>query len=187
MKTLKLFFFIVFAFTITANAQITKGNWMVGGDASFFTNKSESENNGNNYSSETSYIMISPNIGYFVADKLVGGIGLQFSFVDPGKTFNSQSYSFGPYVRYYFLKPENLINVFSQVDYTFGFGKNGLDQKDDSNGYGLKAGTVIFFNSSVGLEFSLNYRNSKVKYDDGDNGSTKQFLVGVGLQIHLEK
>ena len=35
MKTIKLFFITTILFAIAANAQITKGNWMVGGSGSF--------------------------------------------------------------------------------------------------------------------------------------------------------
>jgi hypothetical protein len=98
MKT--LFFFIVLTHSLTLNAQITKGHWLVGGDASFLSSKTESEINGN--TSETSFLIITPNIGYFFIDKLAVGLDLQFSFVDPGKSVNSQSYGFNPFLRYYF-------------------------------------------------------------------------------------
>jgi hypothetical protein len=187
MKTLKLFFFIVFATAITTNAQITKGNWMVGGEASFVSSESEFETNGNKNSSETSYIRVTPGFGYFFIDKLVGGAELQFIFVDPGKNFSSQNYSFGPYLRYYFLKPAKKVNLFSQVGYDFGVGKNGLDTKTNTSGYSLKAGTVLFFNNSVGIEFSLNYKNSVSKHNNETENTNNQFFAGIGFQIHLEK
>jgi hypothetical protein len=185
MKTLTLFFFIIFTATLTANAQITKGNWLVGGDASFFSNKSESELNGT--ISETSFLIISPNVGYFFIDKLAGGIDLRFSFVDPGKSVNSENYGFGPFLRYYFLKTDNLVNIFSQLNYNISFGKNGLGTRSKSIGYGFEIGTSLFFNNSVALEFFLSYDNTKNTLDRVDRRNTEQFLVGLGFQIHLEK
>ena len=187
MKTLTILFFILFAISFALNAQITKGNWMVGGDASFFSNKTESNYNGNINTSETSYLRLSPNIGYFFMDKLNGGIGLNLNFVDPGKTLNSQGYGFNPYIRYYFLEAKNQINLFSQLGYNWGFGKNGLGIKTDTNGYNFKIGSALFFNSCVGLEFSLNYSHIKNVNDKIDTYVTNQFLVGLGFQIHLEK
>ncbi|WP_338357195.1 hypothetical protein [Yeosuana marina] len=187
MKTLTLFFFIVLTTVLTTNAQITKGNWMVGGDASFFTNKTEYDPNENINTSEVSYLMASPNLGYFFVDKLAGGIDLQFYFVDSGKSVNSQSYGFGPYLRYYFLETEKRINLFSQLNYNFGVSKSGSGLRTNSNGYGLQIGTCLFFNSSVGLEFSLNYSDTKNTLDKTFVRKTKQFLVGLGFQIHLEK
>ena len=187
MKTLTILFFILFAISFALNAQITKGNWMVGGDASFFTDKTESNFNGNSNTNQTSYLRLSPNIGYFFIDKLSGGVGLNFYFVDPGKDVNAQSYGFGPYLRYYFLDTEKPINLFSQLNYNLGFSKNGGGTKTDSNGYAFKIGTCLFFNSSVALEFSLNYSDTKNILDKNQVRKSEQFLVGLGFQIHLEK
>lgn len=187
MKTITLFFFIVFGMTLTANAQITKGNWLVGGEGSYSSVKYKSEYNGITETSDASSIRINPNLGYFFIDKFAGGLQLQLTFLEPGSSFAFNSYSFGPFVRYYFLNQENRINLFSQVNYSFGFGKNGLDVKTDSSGYGVKAGTVLFFNSSVGIELSLNYISSTSKQDGGFKDSSDAFLVGLGFQIHLEK
>lgn len=187
MKTLTLFFLIVFTTVLTVNAQITKGNWMVGGDANFFTNKTEFDSNENINTSETSYLRFTPGIGYFFIDKLSGGISINFNFIEPFKSVSSQSYGFEPFFRYYFLESENQINLFSQINYHIGFGKNGLGTSTKTHGYGLKLGTSLFLNSSVGIEFSLNYNKTKNTLDKTDIRNTKQFLIGLGFQIHLEK
>ena len=187
MKTLTLFFFIVLATVLTTNAQITKGNWMAGGDASFFSNKSESESNLNPNVTETSYLILTPNIGYFFMDKLSGGISFNFNFVEPFESVNSQSYGFNPFMRYYFLDRDKLVNVFSQINYHVGFGKNGSGTSSKTNGYGVKLGSSLFFNSSVALEFSLNYNKTKNTLDGNNTRNIRQFLIGLGLQIHLIK
>ncbi|MGJ8591178.1 MAG: hypothetical protein ACSHXF_01445 [Aquaticitalea sp.] len=187
IKTITLFFFIVFAVTLTSYAQITKGNWLVGGDGNYSSIRYESETNGTTMESDASSIRINPNLGYFFIDKFAGGMQVQLTFLEPGSSSSFNSYSFGPFVRYYFLNQENRINIFSQINYDFGFGKNGLDVKSNSNGYGIKAGTVLFFNRSVGIELSLNYINSTTKQDGGSENASNAFLVGLGFQIHLEK
>lgn len=188
MKTIKLFFFIALIYS-TTSAQITKGNWLVGGDGNYSSVKYESEFNGIKSTSDASSIRLNPNLGYFFADKFSGGLQLNFAFLEPGSDTNSNRYGFGPFVRYYFLKQENRINAFGQINYSFDFGKNAIDLKSDSNGYGIKAGTVLFFNSSVGIELSLNYLNSTSNSNigDGRKDTSKTFLIGLGFQIHLEK
>lgn len=187
MRTLTLFFFFVFVTVFGANAQITEGNWMIGGDASFFSNKSESESSVNPNASETSYLILTSSIGYFFADKLSGGIGFSFNFVEPFERINSQNYSFAPFLRYYFLDSDKLVNIFSQVNYHIGFGKNGVGISNKTHGYGIKFGSALFFNSSVAMEFSLNYNRSKNTLDDDNARISKQFLIGLGFQIHLQK
>ena len=187
MKT--LFLFLVLVTTLPLNAQITKGNWIVGGDANYSSVKYESEFNGIKNSSTASSIRINPNLGYFFKDKFTGGLQLNFTFLEPGSSINSNRYSFGPFLRHYFLKEEKRINLFAQVNYNFGFGKNASNLKTDYNGYAIKAGTVLFFNSSAGIELSLNYLNStsKSNLDGGREDTSKTFIIGLGFQIHLEK
>ena len=183
MKTLTLFFFIVFATLLTANAQITKGNWMVGGDVYFATKKFDS----GTMSNTTNEIRIDPNIGYFFIDNLVTGLQMNIAFTntDPGNsTTKDHSYGFAPFARYYFLESKKTVNIFTEASYSFSFGKIQSTTNVNWNGYGLKAGAVMFLNSNVGVEFSLNYTDTTRKLDDF---KIKSFLVGIGLQIHLEK
>ncbi|MCX7546369.1 hypothetical protein OS188_00220 [Xanthomarina sp. F1114] len=184
MKTLTLFFFFLCAFTLTTHAQITKGNWMVGGEVSFQT----SENTSNGASDTYSYFFASPNVGYFFIDKLAGGIALDFAFTDPFKSNNSQIYGFSPFFRYYLLKAEKEFNIFSEVSYGYSFGKNGLDEKSNSSDFNLKGGVVLFLNNSVGIELAVSYLNSNSELKSRNVKSKReQLMFGVGFQIHLEK
>lgn len=180
MKTIKILALSLFLFTVSANAQITKGNWMVGGDANF-TNSEVKDKNGEIIGSGNG-IRISPNIGYFFIDKFAVGINGNFNY---GKTNGSPSsigYGGGPFARYYFLKPEKRVNVFAEANYNYYTSKTqGFDSTNGST-YRFKAGPVIYFNSSVGLELSLNYSTEVFS-----NNTSKYFTVGFGFQIHLEK
>lgn len=174
---------MVFAFSLTANAQITKKNWMVGGDTYFSSNNYKSETDESSYND----FRINPNVGYFFMDKLAGGLqmNLVFTNTDPGNSdMKASSYGFAPYARYYFLETDKIINLFAEANYSFRFGKFGRGDTINWNGYGVKAGTVLFFNSSVGIEFSLNYTDTTRKSDDY---KIKTLLVGLGFQIHLER
>lgn len=184
-----LFFLLALTFSLTINAQITKGNWLVGGDGNYSSIKYSFENNGIKTESTANSIRLNPNLGYFISDKFAGGLQLNFAFLEPGSSIKSTSYSFGPFIRYYFLEQSKRINIFAQANYNFGFGKNASNIETDTNGYGLKAGTVLFFNSSVGIELSLSYTNSNSKsnFKGSSENTSKTFLVGLGFQIHLEK
>lgn len=184
MKTLKFFLaFTLFSY-LSTNAQITKGNWMVGGSANF-TNYKSTYQYGDTESTQTgSGLQISPNLGYFIKDNIVLGTALGFNYSNPsGDNNNSFSYGIGPFARYYFRKSDKMINPFFQASYGFSQGKSDSGGDNKSNGYGLKGGTAIFFNSSVALELALNYDSTRYN----DNSTSKNFSFGIGFQIHLEK
>jgi hypothetical protein len=181
MKSIKLFFIAIILFALNTNAQITKGNWMVGGNASFKTYKSENINTGN--IDKNSYIELSPNFGYFFLDKFVVGAEANFGYTGYEGGANGKSYNVGPFARYYFLKPEKTVNFFTQVNFGYGEYVNSINSKYPTRNYGFKAGSEIFFNSSVGLEMALEY--NKANENSTLNNSYYQFTIG--FQIHLEK
>jgi hypothetical protein len=171
MKTSRLHLIAILLLGFYANAQITKGNWMMGGSAAFSYTKTSSpgytDGGGTNF-------YVDPNVGYFFIDKLAIGAAVPLSF---SKGFNS--YGFSPFVRYYFLEKEKPLNIFSEASY--GLSKNSNDFQSDN--FIIKAGTVFFLNSSVGLEVALNYSK---QFTNGDFEATGVTL-GVGFQIHLER
>lgn len=165
-------------FSFVSNAQISKGNWMMGGAASFSHNKRTDATD----TSELTSFDVAPNVGYFFIDKLaVGASGLfRYTFESDNNNFN---YGIGPFVRYYFLEKEKPLNIFSEVSY--GFEKTNMVNSKIEN-FNVKAGAVYFLNSSVGLEVALNYLSQKYNNDFSD-GTNKSIFLGVGFQIHLEK
>ena len=180
MKILKITTAIVL-FTITANAQITKGNWMVGGSGSYINYSIKSSANSVTTDSNNSQLLISPTIGYFVANNFACGLSSNFGISMPEAGNHSTTYGIGPFVRYYFLKPEKMINILTQVGYYYG--TSNYDSK--TNNVDFKAGPVVFFNKSIGLEFTINYSISKYS-DSSYNSTSRIFNAGVGFQIHLE-
>jgi hypothetical protein len=186
--------FISFVLTILSNSiysQLTKGNWLVGGTGKFYDYKSEYSSA--TYSNEAEYtqIDISPNIGYFVAEKLAFGLRPTFSSVKGkvttvgGGSTNVQRYWIGPFGRYYFLAAEKQANIVTDVSYQFGF-YGGL-LKGRLSTFSALVGPVIYFNSSVGLEFLLGYAYSKEDADQGSKEIRKGFQISLGFQIHLEQ
>lgn len=190
MKKTILLFLIASAFYNHADCQITKGNWMIGGNATFLF--SESYTGGAD--TKTTTINLAPDIGYFFTDKFAGGLRFSFynnhiKFGPPNNNFTTfTNYSIGPFARYYFLAVDNPYNILTEISYQFGNEKiktnNPPASNSNSNSFTFSVGPVIYFNSSVGIEFLLNYSNS------GNNANSRRgnsFGTGIGLQIHLEK
>lgn len=93
----------------------------------------------------------------------------------------------GPFIRYYFLKPENRANILVESSYQYQFRKDispGSDSKLSANIFMISAGPVIYFNSSVGVEFTIGYSSQKYS---GITGSNNTIQTSIGLQVHLQK
>ena len=180
MKSIKLIFIAFILFTMSANAQITKNNWMVGGNGSF--NNTIVKDDDDNTLGKGYGFRIYPNIGYFFIDKMAGGFKLGFNY---GKTEGNSSmvgYGLGPFVRYYFLNPDKRVNVFAEANYNYYISKTQNFDATKGYNYNFKAGPEIFFNSSVGLEVTINYSSSNI-----NSLISNALSLEVGFQIHLEK
>ena len=176
MKTIKLFIAITLLSFVTSNAQITKGNWMVGGSGSFYSTQLKDEN----LNSKGIGLELRPNFGYFIKDKLSIGITPLLAYNKPDNGSSVTSYGVGPYVRYYLLNTEKRINILTHVGYAYYSSSNSNNK---STALDFKAGPVIYFNSSVALEMTLNYNVNK-----SSPSTTYNILsLGLGFQIHLEK
>lgn len=185
MKTLKSILVTIVLFSIASNAQITKGNWMVGGNGSFSSTSYETTNSdGSTNKGKVSQLAVFPNIGYFIVNNFACGLSGNFYLSLPENGVNSTSFGGGPFVRYYFLKPEKKINILSQVSYYYA--SNSDSPKSYNRGYNFKAGPVFYINRIVGLELTMDYNNSKISNPYNDT-TRKDFTVSLGLQIHLKK
>lgn len=174
---------LFFAFCICCNtsySQLTKKNWLVGGTGLF---SSQSENlNGTNIKGLD--IEISPNIGYFFSDKFAGGARVNYTYSNvkyPGVSNSVSHLGFGPFLRYYFLNTAKSVNLFAESYYQYTIVSSANSTSKESL-IRFSGGPVIFFNSSVGLEFTVNYQLFK-----GDDVDAKKIFLGIGFQIHLEK
>lgn len=176
----KLLFSLLFVLlTFIAEAQITKTNWLVGGSANVY--RQQEKLLGTDIKSTS--IELSPNLGYFIVDKFAVGLQPSFGYLYYTKSsYHSQStsWSVGPFARYYFLPVENRTNFFASMAYQY-FSSSGGDSHDLLV---FSGGPVIFFNSSVGLELTANYKIFKQHNTDN---SSKTFFIAIGLQVHLEK
>jgi outer membrane protein with beta-barrel domain len=173
----------------TAMCQINKGQFLLGGNASFESIKTE----GDGFyvtSYKTTNLFLSPNIGYFIISKLAGGLRLNVSIYNQGTPVNySQTdISLSPFLRYYLLSRKQRFNILADVGYIHSKNKKrfqGYAPIENGNGYNLSAGPSIFLNQHVALEFLLGYKQTKLK-NEGNN-KTARFNTSLGLQIHLGK
>lgn len=128
-------------------------------------------------------LSISPSVGYFLKDKFA--VGIRPSFTYGGSTIRSGNsetiFTVGPFVRYYFLKTDKVFNILTDGSYLYTyFGSSEVKQ----NTISLAAGPVVYFNSSVGLEFLIGYASTKVANYSGRNDEPK---FSIGFQFNLEK
>ena len=175
------------------SAQLTKGNWLMGGKASLASSNFETND------SKLTAIDLSPDIGYFFVDRLAAGIRMGYSrsktkFGDnpsqPGteNSFESKAYSIGPFIRYYFLPIENRYNILTELNYQYINSKleinNSNSSTSSSNQFSIAAGPAIYLNSSVALEFLVGY---SITPKNKSSAKSSKVGFGIGFQIHLEK
>lgn len=198
---------ITFLFlSYSANSQITKGNWLVGGSANFSSANGQSISGSGSQKYTNTDISISPNLGYFFIDKFAFGLKPGFTnnkneggdlinggvVVGSGGHSNITWFDIGPFMRYYFLPVENRVNVFTEINYKYGTANNHPG-KGNRYSYSFYAGPVVYFNSSVGIEFTIGYNSSKSTLkglnssNDDYTSKNNMFQIGIGFQIHLEK
>lgn len=164
-------------------SQITKDNWLIGGSGRYSSQKETL----NSVEVKGYDIELTPNIGYFLIDKLALGAksALTYNKLNyNGGLSKSTQVTIGPFVRYYALNPDNRINIFTQASYEYVHYSGNSGAKSQGGIFTISSGPVVFLNSSVGLECTFNYQLLNQKEA---NTTAKTFYVNLGFQIHLEK
>lgn len=162
---------------LKSNCQITKGYWLVNGNANFSTLKNSSTSS---LETNRTDLELSAGIGYFIIDKLATGLRPSISYGSNNFGNSSTIYNLGPFVRYYFLDEAKTVNILTDLTYSFGSISGGQNLSTVS----FLAGPVVYFNNSVGLEFLLGYSSTKVA---GFTGRNRKTQIGIGFQFHFEK
>lgn len=173
----KVFFALCFLVSSHAMfAQINKGQWLAGGNISFYSDKQGD--------SKVTSFTVSPNAGYFFINNLAGGLRLEYtSSKVKGGGDASTSFTAAPFVRYYFLPAAQKVNVFADGEY--GFGKAGSSDKKSLNLYAISAGPAIFLTPNTALEFALTYQSFGGDYYEINGDRYNRFGLNIGFQIHL--
>ncbi len=96
MRQLILAAFII-CMALNSKGQITKGNWILGGSATFTSTKYKSEIFGPSH--KGSNILVKPNLGFFVIDKLATGVIGEYRRIG-GENSYWYGFNIGPSIRY---------------------------------------------------------------------------------------
>ncbi len=188
MKTFSLLALLL-TITTTSFTQIKKGQFLTGGTFNFESTKSESSINPTYQSNN---FFLSPNIGYFIIDKMATGLRIDFRSYNL-KTENLETHqvntSLSPFLRYYFLPIPKKVNVFFDVSYIHHKSKWSSDSNpgyfEKTRGYYLSAGPSIFLTNQIALEFTLGYKQTTS--DNFGNTKENRLNSGFGLQVHFGK
>jgi len=177
-----------------ANAQVQKGDVLLGGNLTFNTSKAP-----NSYTSKSNYIAVLPSIGKAVKDNLVVGLNLGYSHshieygTSPVTNTNTDVYSLGAFVRrykelgskfYLFMEGDLAGNYQRSKIYADGTPSSSVPaQKTWGINAGLYPGIAYFLSRHVQLETGLQnfvYAN----YSHGSDRS-RAFNVGTGFSQSL--
>ena len=135
---------------------------MVGGSAGFQSFKFKDADE------STTIIDLSPNLGYFIADDLAIGLGLNLTSVSPGGGESFTDFGLGPFVRFYFADA-----IFAQAGVNLGLGDSEFTEFQVGVGYSW------FIDNSVAIEPMLFYNSHS---EDGDTFDASTFGLSIGVQ-----
>lgn len=187
---------LICSISISSFGQLTKKTWLVGGSGSLFSYNEKYSYPTINGTAKYTSIDLSASVGYFFIDKFSGGLRPYLSIYkgssSGGGSANDLKFAIGPFVRYYFLKEEKQFNFLADISYQIGINKSfgGIKPQGKFNTISVMAGTEVFFNSSVGLEILVGYKNQIASFDNSPSAyesNRKGFQTSIGFQFHLEK
>lgn len=179
MKKLFTLAALLFVGANIANAQIGKGDVMVGGQLAGLNA---------NFKQNISF-NITPKAAWFIEDRIAVGAYLNFGIDHAYKTTGSTyTYGVGPLARYYFSKEQ--IGTLKQFKFFaeghVGFEGSNVTGKAKSNtnglGFGVGPGITYFLTPTVGLESTIKY-GGIVGF--GSDAYKNQLTFGIGLQVYL--
>ena len=164
---------------VFSQANINKGDWMLGGSTGFTSQK---------YGDfKTTTFNLSPDAGYFFINNFAGGLRANISgSKSEAGTVESKTSGFevAPFVRYYFLPASQKLNLFADASYGFGKTKDegAFTTESQMTTVAIKAGPAIFLTPATALEIALGYQSMKIKDVDA---RVNNFGVNIGFQIHI--
>ncbi|UJF29223.1 hypothetical protein L0B70_10280 [Kaistella sp. 97-N-M2] len=167
---------------ITANAQLQKGNIMVGGElaaANFGLNE------GAGYRFE-----ITPQAAFFVQDNWAVGPYVRLGFAGAKGSDTQFNYGVGALSRYYFSPGEQGVDNLLRHGRFFVEGNAGIGGQNASNGgdsangldLGIGPGYTYFVTPDIGLDASVKL-NGNLGF--GNRGTTSAIDFRLGLNIFL--
>ncbi|PJJ53159.1 outer membrane beta-barrel protein [Hymenobacter chitinivorans] len=187
--------FVTGALLVTATsafAQTEKGSLMIGSNISelqYASSKGESKEFG---------VVLTPNVGVFVVDRLALGAELTLAYTSTklpsfGTTYKTSAFTYGvaPFARYYVADgPKH--KFFGQAQYgILGYrikypdGGPAPVVKDSYGQLGLSVGYNYFISPNVALEVAPYYRHANTDLEADTRAN--QWGLAVGFQIFFPK
>ncbi|RYG15216.1 MAG: hypothetical protein EOO07_15910 [Chitinophagaceae bacterium] len=202
MKSLLTFFFIL-TFSVSTTAQLDKKTYLINGSGTFSSSKYVFKNTSQGTTQKSTEIdfRITPAVGVFLFDKLPAGLKASISsqktaggdvydnsgnVIASGGSSKVTRFDIGPFARYYFLDKDEQFNLFAEAGYQFGVSK-GFSMDVNRNTLFLNGGLEGFFNSSIGLEFTVGYFSRKEVGESSYTQKQNSILFGLGFNFHLTK
>ncbi|MPS65882.1 MAG: hypothetical protein DI622_08965 [Chryseobacterium sp.] len=174
--------FAIGGLTATANAQIQKGNWLVG---SSLLSSNFGLNTGGGYN-----ISIQPKGAYFIEDNVaVGGyVNLGISKVTNGSPTRFD-YAVGGLGRYYLSPGEKGVdNLLNHGRWFFegnvGIGGSSVENGNSTTGldFGVGPGYSYFITPNIGLEGLVKYQGQA---GFGNEGLNSNITFNIGFSIYI--
>lgn len=184
------------ALSCSGFSQLGKRMWLLGGSGNMYWYQEEYDNPSVTYNLKYVNIDLSASVGYFFANKFAGGIHPYLFFEEGSGSLsghtNNLKVAVGPFVRYYFLSGEKQFNLLADLGYQIGVNRVVLTEetKGRINILSAMGGIEVFFNSSVGLELLIGYKNQLTTSNNSGfryNSNKKGFQASIGFHFHLEK
>jgi hypothetical protein len=196
MKQIFFLALLLSSVCFSSYGQLTKNIWLVGGSGSIYSYNEDYTAPSVNVTAKYTSIDLNASVGYFFLDKMCAGLRPYFSTFkgesSGGGSSNDLKFALGPFLRYYFLEEDKQFNLLTDISYQIGINKSFAGSKPQGkyNTLSIMAGTEIFFNSSIGLEILLGYKNQIASFDNSPsayNSNRRGFQTTIGFQFHLEK
>ncbi|MYY43911.1 porin family protein [Elizabethkingia anophelis] len=163
----------------SAKAQLTKGNWMVGGNiitSSFGLNTDGGYN-----------FLLQPKAAFFIADNFALGGQVTFGFSGAKDAKTTYMYNAGPLARYYFNDGETHLLKHGRFFLESNVGIGGVSQTQNggsTTGFnlGVGPGYAYFITPNISVEGLVKYNGD---FGFGNRGTTSTIGFNVGFQIYL--
>jgi hypothetical protein len=179
-KTLSLLVILSLLLTQKSNAQLEKGNVLVGADLANFNIGLEKDAGFS--------LSLSPKAAWFIKDNVAFGAYVKLGFSkDNSNGPTNTTYGVGPLARYYVNKPD--MNPLKHGRW-FGEANAGIEGRNQSKGggstnglgIGFGPGYAYFITKNIGFETLFKW-NPLIGF--GDEGFQSNFTLNFGFQIYL--
>jgi outer membrane protein len=206
MKTGFVLALMLFLSSTVVFGQLESGNIFIQGSSSlgFSTEKYTYINGGTSTeSSKTTYFDFNPKVGYFIIDNLPAGLAIDLSTaktkaIDGDDESTNNSFTIGPFVRYYFL-PQDKLKPMGEAYVGFGGAKDKYkyasytyESKYGIIQFRLGAGGSYFITDNVAFDMLISYNSCKyklksesspVKSTASEDSSDKYTGIGINFGI----